>query len=438
LPVQPFTANQPSTERMPFLTKLDPNAQIKGSRDPLGLQGIWTGLGRRIVSNLTTVSTSVSDFAATMMGYAFVEQLENDNSAVEIFLRWEQWAAYSRVHCHSGSFVRGVERVRARLNENSSVVISAARQHQILSNQKTYGLWGLYSMPSRECGLIEPRTPRLTDDARAFVEREYWPRLQSVAGLRAKKLAEALSRTTYKIDLDGAQKQLVSAIADLLATPPHRQFTSGERDFYTEHLLYRTTQQQRAVETMPNELARGGTALTPALLQSWSRRAERKDANLAMRLNDVLVAESVLAPIACLFSRLLGCDGRLLRDIVADLNKEWGQAFSKLDLDTFDELRGTIREAAGKRQDSDIKWLAVAHAMQQADYKALIRLLCEINASVMDHRGGARWISIEDGRVKVHAFEAPRPLPSAKDLANLWEHSYFLDSLATVTATLQG
>lgn len=156
LPVQPFTANQPSTERMPFLTKLDPNAQIKGSRDPLGLQGIWTVLGRRIVSNLTTVSTSVSDFAATMMGYAFVEQLENENSAVEIFLRWEQWAAYSRFHCHSGSFVRGVERVRARLNENSSVVISAARQHQILSNQKTYGLWGLYSMPSRECGLRIP------------------------------------------------------------------------------------------------------------------------------------------------------------------------------------------------------------------------------------------------------------------------------------------
>lgn len=422
---------------MPFLTKLDPNAQIKGSRDPLGIQGIWTYLGRGIVSNLTTVSTSVSDFAATMMGYAFVEQLENESSAVEIFLRWEQWAAYSRVHCHPGSFVRGVERVRARLAEDSKMVISAARQHQILSNQKTYGLWGLYSMPSRECGLIEPGNPRLTNEARDFIEREYWPRLKSVAGLRGKKLAEALNRTQFKIDLNGGQQQLVAAIADLLATPPHRQFTSGEHDFYTEHLLYRTPQQQHAVETMPKELAFGGEAMTPALLQSWSRRAERTDADLAIQLNRILVAESVLAPMARLFSRLLGCDGRPLREVEKDLHKEWGAAFAKLNLDTFDDLRGAIRDAAGKRKDSDIKWQGIAHAMQQADYKALIRLLCEINASVMDHRGGARWISIENGKIKVHAFESPRPLPAAKDLGNLWEHSYFLDSLATVTGTLQ-
>jgi len=30
---------------MPFLTELDSRAAIKGSRDPLGIQQIWTGLG---------------------------------------------------------------------------------------------------------------------------------------------------------------------------------------------------------------------------------------------------------------------------------------------------------------------------------------------------------------------------------------------------------
>ena len=423
---------------MPFLTKLDPNAQIKGSRDPLGVQGIWTGLGRRIVSNLTTVSTSVSDFAATMLGYAFVEQLEGDHSAVDVFLRWEQWAAYSRIHWQPNSFVRGIERVRAKLAEDSKVVISASRQHQILSNQKTYGLWGLYSMPSRESGLIEPRAPKLTEEARHFVESKYWPRLGPVAGHRAKKLIEALSRRKCTIDLKGAHKPLTCSIADLLGTPPHPRFTADEREFFARHLLYRTPQQQHAVETMPSELSQGRAAMTPALLQSWSRRAERKDEDLAVRLHHILVAESVLAPMACLFSRLLGCDGRALRDAVADLDKEWGPAFKNLDLDTFEDLRGAIREAAGKRQDSDLKWLAVAHAMQEADYKSVIRLLGEINASVMAQRGGSRWISIENGRIQVHAFEAPRPLPAAINLPHLWEHSYFLDSLAIVTATLQG
>jgi hypothetical protein len=34
---------------VPFLTDLDPQAAIKGSRDPLGLQTIWVRLGRHVV-----------------------------------------------------------------------------------------------------------------------------------------------------------------------------------------------------------------------------------------------------------------------------------------------------------------------------------------------------------------------------------------------------
>jgi hypothetical protein len=40
----------------PFLTDIDPQAAIKGSRDPLGLQTIWARLGRHVVGNLTTVT----------------------------------------------------------------------------------------------------------------------------------------------------------------------------------------------------------------------------------------------------------------------------------------------------------------------------------------------------------------------------------------------
>lgn len=45
----------------PFLTDLDSRAVVKGSRDPLGIQQIWTRLGRHVVGNLTTVSDSVRD-----------------------------------------------------------------------------------------------------------------------------------------------------------------------------------------------------------------------------------------------------------------------------------------------------------------------------------------------------------------------------------------
>ena len=36
----------PTQRPAPFLTLEDPNAKIKGSRDPLGVQPIWAAFGR--------------------------------------------------------------------------------------------------------------------------------------------------------------------------------------------------------------------------------------------------------------------------------------------------------------------------------------------------------------------------------------------------------
>src|ERR1044072_4136812 len=59
----------------PFLTDLDSRAAVKGSRDPLGIQQIWTRMGRHVVGNLTTVSNSVRDFTTLLLGYYFAERI---------------------------------------------------------------------------------------------------------------------------------------------------------------------------------------------------------------------------------------------------------------------------------------------------------------------------------------------------------------------------
>lgn len=41
---------------MPFLTQLDSRAQVRGSRDPLGVQAVWTRMGRHVGGNLTTIT----------------------------------------------------------------------------------------------------------------------------------------------------------------------------------------------------------------------------------------------------------------------------------------------------------------------------------------------------------------------------------------------
>jgi hypothetical protein len=160
---------------IPFLTKLDPRGAVKGSRDPLGVQPIWTRFGRHVVGNLTTVSTSVRDFTTLLLGYHFAEQLaaESPGSELSTFLKWEQLAAYARAAVNGDTAFRGTERVQKALSEGGRVSISDDQASQILADQKIYGLWGLYTVPGRSSGLLEGDPARLTPAARALVEGLY-------------------------------------------------------------------------------------------------------------------------------------------------------------------------------------------------------------------------------------------------------------------------
>src|SRR4051812_42227652 len=169
----------------PFLTELDSRAAVKGSRDPLGLQQIWTRFGRHVVGNLTTVSTSVRDFTTLLLGYYFANDLADESdsgSELHTFLKWEQLAAYARAAVNHDLVFRGTERVQRNLQEGKRVTISAEQAHQILSNQKIYGLWGFSPVPARASGLLDGAPPRLTLPAMELVERHYLPILANGAG----------------------------------------------------------------------------------------------------------------------------------------------------------------------------------------------------------------------------------------------------------------
>src|SRR3954468_8574452 len=82
-----------------FFTEIDPRAAIKGSRDPIGAQAVWAGLGRELIGNLTTVTSSVRNFTTLLVGLHLVERVAEkhpDRSPEEAFLVWEQLAGYTR------------------------------------------------------------------------------------------------------------------------------------------------------------------------------------------------------------------------------------------------------------------------------------------------------------------------------------------------------
>ena len=76
--------------------------------------------------------------------------------------------------------------------------------------------------------------------------------------------------------------------------------------------------------------------------------------------------------------------------------------------------------------------ISAARALRDGDYPDVLKLLLEHNASVMNARGGAPWVTEERGRIQVRLREEGRGLSRKEDLPTLWYNSYFLNSLKTV------
>ena len=197
----------PAQRPTPFLTLEDPNAKIKGSRDPLGVQPIWAVFGRHVVTNLTTQSSSVRGFTTLLLGRYFAAELVDKGmasreDALDVFLRMEQLSAYVRHVAHGvEGEIRGIERVRKTVEETRGrVPIHADRRGSILSDQKVYGLWGLYSVSARTSGLIPEGALDVTEDTRAFLKRNYIDRLDGAAWPLLRLLARGGTLGRWCID----------------------------------------------------------------------------------------------------------------------------------------------------------------------------------------------------------------------------------------------
>lgn len=155
---------------MAFISLLDDRARPKGSRDPLGFEMVWTHFGRRIVGNLTTITSSWRIFSVGLLGFHWCNQLCRDAHPLdkqrllqEHFIRYEQLAAYLRSSAGDHE-IMGITRVRKRLGESRKTIdIGTDQQSLILSDQVSYGIWGLYSTALRETGLVQCDIRELTD-----------------------------------------------------------------------------------------------------------------------------------------------------------------------------------------------------------------------------------------------------------------------------------
>ncbi len=342
---------------MPFLTLEDPNAKIRGSRDPLGAQAIWTAFGRHVVTNLTTVSTSVRGFTTLLLGRYFAAELvdrgmAHREDALDIFLRMEQVCAYAQYVGHGvDGDIRGIERVKKFVDEqNGRVAIQTDRRGMILFDQKTYGLWGLYSVPARRSGLIPEGPLDLSADAREFVERQYVRHLNGAARPLYHLLAKGGVLNTRGKD----------AVFTALAKMMSRELLAEEIEFYARFLRDglgvedAEPERQRRLRELLETFADLNEPTGRGEVLNLSRRARGRDKGLATRLERIAQLEAFLAPSDALFQHLLTQDGQDPDRVADGIASHWGTGVPNLDRGAFRELLDEIRSIVGPAITRDL------------------------------------------------------------------------------------
>ena len=434
------------SERRPFFTDLDSRAAVKGSRDPLGQMSIWTRFGRHVVGNLTTVSSSLRDFTVLILGLWCVERAIEEGSTesdLALFLKFEQLAGYARIAKGDRRPFRGVERVRQRLAEGPRVTLSAERAHQILGNQKIYGLWGLYTVPRRSSGMVTGTPPRLTGRARELVEREYVGALSKAGFPAGKALVKLLAdQEAVRLDVEGKHERLAACLGRILQAG---RLSAAERAFYDEHLVRggpedSTTGKQARLAQLLAARVGDDFAFSPAVVGKLAVQAKDRQVpgGLGFRLDRIRLCESVLAPAQALFQWLLSRNDARRADAVAAVGRAWGDRLAGLDVGRIAELEDELRECTGDDEVTAL-WLDIARRLAAADYERAIEDLLALNRRVMQQRGAAGpWIEARGDRLHVVYRDELGELPAKSELPDLWRSPYFLESLRLMTAQVRG
>ncbi len=408
---------------MPFLSLLDERLKPKGSRDPLGFEQVWTKYGRQVVGNLTTITNSLENFAAALLGFHWANELnqgvnENDRHKLisSTFLKYEQLSAYLRYQGDSSS-IMGITRVKNRMDDKtrSSFNLGTSSKETILSDQVGYGLWGFYSSASRDSGLIHGNERELTVKGLQIVQL-----IESK--LDKARLIKLIQNSEVKrSEIEALTPEYLVAINDReVASQLILFLMQGNSESNTNSdLQFELWQKTRLLVTQ-----QGIESLEVENLGEYFNRLESLGLSdgLIQKLSDISQVERVLVALNHIFHYCRINDGKSLDDINQNL----------LDQDyQFEHLPAQLPSLDVQNKD---KIQQALNSLRAHDYRSVILKVAELNKKVMLDRQGAPWLEIDGkGIIKVRMKQEKFKLFKQPDLLGHWDYDYFLGSFLFIS-----
>jgi len=201
---------------MYFISEIDPNYRIKGSRDPLGFQSIWSAAGHKAIKHLSTVSVNLKDFMVLSYGLFFYGERDS-RGFLNFFYKFEQACAFAR-HIHNGeNSFNGIEFVIKNKDKNE-FSFSTRPSDTLLSNQRSYGVYGKYIRPYRDMAIKN--------------DPDFYPVLETSLEKTDRTFLNDFIANLLNEDISKVTKEDLKCLSDLFG-----KITPEEKIFYRDHIL---------------------------------------------------------------------------------------------------------------------------------------------------------------------------------------------------------
>jgi hypothetical protein len=302
----------------------------------------------------------------------------------------------------------GITRISKRIQDKSfKISLGLHADEMVLSDQASYGMWGLYSSAMRETGLIrgdERTLMSLGDEISRLIEAKIDKKsllalVEKGGRLDRKKLGIHAKPFCRAIQSKPIQSRLIEALM------------GGSETNLVQHELWSLTREMRAGNRLDPEV--------PAYIHSI--KASTKNEELKGRLIEIENIERLLVAANNLFHYCRRKDGEALTAILAALASE-GYNYAHLsDIRSFENIPHS--NLLGSLRDS-----LVSGNNRQAIYQIL-----ELNKVVMERRGGAPWVELEKGdKLRVRVQSETSELCSQPELRRHWDYEYFFTSYLSI------
>lgn len=401
-----------------FFTELDDRIRPKGSRDPLGLEHVWSLVGRRLIGNLTTVTNNLDNFILAILGFELSSDAEG-KPQWEIFEKYEQIIARTR-YLMPGEYAKGIlgSRKISSTQNFDPIPLGSKKDASILSYAQQSGLWGIYASALAATGLSKSDRV-LTDEGRQFAKEflETLPKSSlrwlkevleksSVSRKELNTFAAALKQTLYstlprlklkKVLLNGSLEMRPQNIQEEL----HKQAIEYQKQHNTDNLF------------------------------TFFDYVVHNSQELGGFSQKVMKLEAVLIIARRVFDYLLGRHGATREELAVELKSldNWPKR-SELEIPDFME----ISNAAWKKRVSGLK--AFVEPVRQGDWLAAADNLIAHHAAVMKTRSGPSWVFFDNNAIKVifrgQETELPTQQQMVTEVSEYWDNSYFVDSFLAV------